>query len=251
MSGIIEAVPVREEFRAGVVLSETFALFFQRWVPLCAISAVGTAPLLAFALYLALAPESRQWHLPAFQGATVLSSLLVYPVVNGMITFAVLEHLRGRRVHLGECLLKGISALLPLIAVTLLGGLLAGLAALACLVPGIVLMIRYFVAAPVVVVERPGAWRALKRSEALTHGYRWHVLAVFLVIGVINGAIGAVEGTVFAQTDPFALRIYFVSSVVTGIFTSALYGTSSALIYYRLRRVKESFDFHDLASVFD
>ncbi len=46
---------------------------------------------------------------------------------------------------------------------------------LALLVPGFILLIMWFVAIPVCVVEQRGSWASMQRSAELTKGHRWKI----------------------------------------------------------------------------
>ena len=106
------------------------------------------------------------------------------------------------------------------------------------IVPGVVVCILTFGAIPACVAEGLGPIDSIKRSAALTSGYRWQIAAIGLVAAAFNyGVAAAVElasGLVGAQS--------FISKL--------LFGSSSALVlwigiaiqvatYCELRRVKE------------
>ena len=81
-------------------------------------------------------------------------------------------------------------------------GIVAGLGILVGLVlivvPGLILLTLWSVAAPVVVLERPGGLRALGRSRELVRGNGWNVFGVILVtvilVVVLSGVIEAIAG---------------------------------------------------------
>ena len=59
---------------------------------------------------------------------------------------------------------------LPVIGVAILSALLAGLAAVALVFPGFMLLTMWYVATPACVVERIGPWKAMMRSQFLDQG---------------------------------------------------------------------------------
>jgi hypothetical protein len=200
------------------------------------------------------------------------SLVLCIPISTASITYGVFQEMRGRSSSLGACLRQGLSSLAPVLLVAILQILLIFGAALVSVVPvlliivsigargstgcsllvvplafltyvlPIVLMLKYFVAVPAAVEERPGAWSALQRSAYLTDGQRWPIFGVLLVLGLINIGITLVSALV-----PFASSVLgpLTSLVMLGIFS-----TACAVVYYRLRSLKESIDVDQIASVF-
>lgn len=97
--------------------------------------------------------------------------------------------------------------LLPLLAVSILVGLLIGLGFILLVVPGIVLMIALQMAQYVVVDQKRGVIESLYDSADLTRGVRWQLLGILILIVVMN-VLGAL---------PFALGLLVtvpLSSVV-------------------------------------
>ena len=102
--------------------------------------------------------------------------------------------------------------------------------------------LKYFVAVPAAVEERPGPGNALKRSAFLTQGQRWPIFGTMLVLGFLNmgaSVISALVPVVGAVLGPL------VNLVMCGIFS-----TTCAVVYYRLRSSKESIDVDQISSVF-
>ena len=58
------------------------------------------------------------------------------------------------------------------------------------MIPGVILFTLWFVAVPVVVIENPGVFPALRRSRLLVQGNGLRVFAVILILVVLVAAIG-------------------------------------------------------------
>ena len=93
----------------------------------------------------------------------------------------------------------------------------------------------------------PGVIGALQRSEALTKDYRWTVFGVVFGIGILSG-IGMI---VIGMVAGFSLAVFLVAIVLGTIIATALQATAPALVYYHLRKAKESIDVEEIAAVFD
>ena len=59
------------------------------------------------------------------------------------------------------------------------------------IVPGLILITIWSVAAPVVVLENPGVFAALRRSRELVRGNGWQVFGVILVLYIVVGVVVA------------------------------------------------------------
>jgi hypothetical protein len=73
-------------------------------------------------------------------------------------------------------------------------------------IPGLVLITVWSVAAPVVVVERPPGLKALARSRQLVRGSGWQVFGVILLLDVVVGVLTLPLPALAAAVMYFALR---------------------------------------------
>ena len=118
------------------------------------------------------------------------------------------------------------------------------------LIASVFLYTIWIAAIPSIVVENQGV-SSLGRSMELTSGYRWQclgailvmflcILGVSLVMGIVQVALGALLGELGAGL--ISLLSSGLSMALTGIFI--------ALIYARLREIKEGTSVESLAEVF-
>ena len=234
-------IPARETFSVGSAISRSFSVWSRNIVFFVGVSLLAYVPLLLLA---PTTPTSLPgWGL--WLVGIVLSSILSY-VVQGLVTYSVLEQLRGRAPSANESVARGWARAGPLFAQALFTGILLFGAALALVIPAIILAVRWSLLAPVVVAENAEDPRA--RSAVLTAGHRWAIFGVMflfllaaMVLGAIFGAIfgrgGGILSTVLGQTVPSALAL----SVTAVLYT---------VIYYQLRSEKEGIDIEQLTAVF-
>jgi hypothetical protein len=122
------------------------------------------------------------------------------------------------------------------------------------------------VVVPARVVERTGILGSFGRSRALTRGNRWRVLLLFIILMVLQIAVGSVIGALVspfgAPAPPTAgsdLAVFFGSMMMARVIAEtiassvvAIVGTAIfAALYYELRVLKEGIGPEALASVFD
>ena len=122
------------------------------------------------------------------------------------------------------------------------GLMLAPLLLVACVLP-IWLWLKYFVAIPAAIEERPSAMDALRRSAFLTAGQRGPIFRISFLLGLLNFGV-----QVLAKMVPVAGPVI---EAVGNLVIIGLSATTCAVIYYRLRSFHESIDVDQIASVFD
>jgi hypothetical protein len=162
---------------------------------------------------------------------SVVISLVLATLYEGMVVQLVRDVQDGRRDNtVGELFGSVSPVLVPLIAVSILAGLGIGIGFILLIVPGLVLLTFWSVAAPVVVIERPGVFAAFGRSRELVRGYGWPVLAtvvlVFLLV-IAASIAAALLGVVLGDVGRAVLNWIFdaLTQPVAALTTSVLYFT--------------------------
>lgn len=134
-----------------------------------------------------------------------------------------------------------LQAVVPALGQLIILGILYGVAIVAGLflliVPGLVLITLWSVAAPVVVLERISAVAALRRSRELVRGNGWEVFLVVLVFDVLVVVIAFAIAIVTASGG-VALEIV-VESVI-GVLAAPLSALAAAVLYFKLLAVQRA-----------
>jgi hypothetical protein len=237
----------RSTFGVGEVLGQTFSVYFANFLPFVVLTAIALSPLFVVEGYGVAAktiPGSPASLIPLL---LVLVAAAVCPyLATGAITYGVFQQMRGRDTSIGDCLSRGLSSLLLILGLSVWQGLLIGLGLIACVVPGIMLATRWAVSLPAAVTERTGISESMSRSTYLTDGLRWDVFCVLFVLGVLSGG-STLLVTLATATNPM---LHLLLSGVANLLVVGLSATGSAVMYYRLRDLKESIDVDQVASVF-
>jgi hypothetical protein len=234
-------------FEVGKVLGEAFRIYFRNFVPFLLLSALSLFPmLLAMVLFIVGATRINPEVAIALLLVLVFGALCGFQLATASITYGVFQQMRGRDVSIPDCLGRGLSSLLPVLGLVIIqtAGVMAGL--IACIVPGILLALRWSVSVPTAVEERQGAFEALRRSTYLTDGFRGTIFGVLFVLNIANSGVQQILGTAL-KGDPSSLLIALGAVIVLG---TGLQATATAVMYYRLRSIKESIDVDQIASVF-
>lgn len=241
-------------FSIGDVLSRSFSILGKNFVAFFLITALVQAPALALQLYMEIAdvdPAQGRSGILQLTGALVIATLLLAPLSTATVTYGVLQQLRGRHASVGDCFQAGFSRALPVLGVAIAAGLLYVLGALACLIPGLIFMTAYYVAAPAAVVERLGVHASLSRSWQLTDGVRWSVFGLIFLVGVMNAAINFAFDLPTSELEGTAGIIAATLKILLGAVERSFTAVMCAVAYHDLRTEKEGVNSQDLARVFD
>ena len=178
-----------------------------------------------------------------------------FDVFSQLIAFSAIAHttfrdMRGRPVRFWESAMRGLKRFFPMAGAFILYALGVGLGLVLLIVPGLLLLVRWYVFAPVCVVEGKGPLESFKRSAELTEGNRWKLFAFRFVTLILAGmAVTALVklGLAAALAPAPAL---FLSGIWQGAW-SAFTNVLSVVVYHDLRAAKEGAGIESIASVFD
>lgn len=162
----------------------------------------------------------------------LILSLVATTLFTGMVVELVADVQDGKRDASAGQLLRAVT---PVLWQLILVGVVAGVGVLVGLVllvvPGLFLITIWAVAAPVVVLERPGGVRALGRSRELVKGHGWEVFAVLLVFVV---GVTLISGVVELTAASAGAAAGLVARVIMGVLTAPLSALAAAVLYFEL-----------------
>ena len=162
----------------------------------------------------------------------IVISVVASTLFTGMVVELVADVQDGRRDATAGQLLR---AVMPVLGQLILIGIVAGIGIaigfILIVVPGLILLTIWSVAAPVVVLERPGGLRALARSRELVRGNGWNVFGVILVMVIL---VVVLSGVVEAAADSGGTAIGLIVRVIVSILTAPISALAAAVLYYEL-----------------
>jgi hypothetical protein len=249
----------KRRFDLGRVIERTFG----------AIGAHGLPLFLMAVIFVGLPQVALAWGQSQFIAANTdlmtagvivwLISLVVGVICNvimqGVVTHTVVADLQGRKSTIGESLGAGLRSFWVLLGVGIVAGLAMMLGFVLLVVPGILIMLVWLVAGPVVVAEGAGVGRALQRSRDLTRNHRWWLLLLTVVYVVISWIIGIMIGIAGMAAIGFEANggLNFVTLVLAPLaqaISTLLWASIIAATYVELRTVKEGGG-QTIAAIFD
>jgi putative effector of murein hydrolase LrgA (UPF0299 family) len=162
-------------------------------------------------------------------------SLVAGTLFTGMVVELVADVQDGRRDASPGQLLRAAT---PVIGQLILVGLVAGVGIVIgfflIIIPGLILITIWSVAAPVVVLERPPGLGALGRSRELVRGNGWQVFGVIVVLDVVVTIVAAVVDGVATSASTGA---GIVVRVIVGVLTAPITALASAVLDFDLRKI--------------
>jgi hypothetical protein len=235
------AVAARETFSIGGAISRSLTVWGRNLPFFFAVSLVAYLPMLLMAPGVPTSGTGWGLYLIGF----ILSVVLSY-VATGLMTYAVLEQLRGRSPSPATSISFGTARAGPLLAAAIFTGLMIGGAMLLLVIPGVILAVRWALVAPVVIAEKDVDPRA--RSAELTAGHRWALFGLLFLLGISSGILGGLARLVVGLPTTFIRQLVgqTLPQALVLSFSAVLYG----VIYYQLRSEKEGIDIEQLTAVF-
>lgn len=169
---------------------------------------------------------------PGLALLAVLIGLVATTLFTGMVVELVADVQDGRRDATVGQLLRAVTPVigqLILVAIVAAVGVLIGFILL--IIPGLILITIWSVAAPVVVLERPGVMAALARSRELVRGNGWRVFGVILVLDIL---VVIVASSIELAADSAGSGAGIIARVVVGVLTAPLSALAAAVLYFEL-----------------
>jgi hypothetical protein len=215
----------------GSVISRTFSIYAdQASVLLPAAAVVFVVIGVITTLLVVIAPV-----LAILALVVILIGTTLY---TGMVVELVADVQDGRRdATVGQLLNAATPVLGQLILVGIIAGIGIAIGFVLIIVPGLILITIWSVAAPVVVLEHPGALKALGRSRELVKGNGWQVFGVIVVLVI---GVNIVAGIIEAIGESGGTGVGIVVRVIVQILIAPLTALAASVLYFELRGDKMS-----------
>lgn len=244
----METAPAKKQFRADLVLSRGISAFFQNLVPFLLLSLLIYSPFCVYTAVvlsddLTLSSAMRLFYVISFGG------LIAQLIASAAVMHGTVAQLRGERATTLASLSVGVRRMFPVLGVGLMVGLAVMLGFMLFVVPGLMLMVKYWVAVPVAVVERAGVSESMKRSGELVAGEGWSVFAIFVLLIFINVGLNQVlqQAWNIETLSLSEFKGYLAVSLAISVVTTAFGAVITAVTYHDLRVAKEEISPEEIA----
>ena len=183
--------------------------------------------------------------------ASVAINIVIYGLVTALLIQLAYDAKLGRSNSIGAYFGSALPAILPIAILSIAIGILAVLGAIALIIGALWVYAVFYVTAPVAVIER-GGFGSMGRSADLTKEYRWPIVGLFVLVVVLSIVLTFIAGFLVAILAAIGGPIFagIGLAMINGL-SYAFGGIVVALVYARLREIKEGVDVDQIASVFD
>jgi len=244
----------------GALLDETFIIYRRNFLLFAGISAIPNLALLA----LQLAGSSIIGAEPTgfIAGLAGLSSwvatLFVSSIVTAATTIGVSDIYLDIPTSMAACFSRIAPKAVRVSYVSFIVGLIVGLGALLCVIPGIYWAGVYGIAIPAVVLESITGNESLARSRALTEGSVGRVIIVYFLTSIftvamvlaLNAAATALGSTASHGTGVITREVLQqIFAALAEILFGPVTAIALTLVYYDQRVRKEAFDIEHMMSL--
>jgi membrane-anchored glycerophosphoryl diester phosphodiesterase (GDPDase) len=265
----------KPQFELGRVLSRTFSAIVNNWLKFLLLSVlISGLPMFLVGLWpiIIMGGEGIMSENTANSGAMAgvfVASVLgfVLFIVASVLLQSILVHacfkdFAGEDVSLRQSFKIAMSFLLPLIGLTILYMLGVGFGFILLVIPGISLLLGWYLAVPVMLFEQTSVTDSLSRSWELTKGYKRWILLILVIISVISMIISTVltlgsipfgdpNTAIFTGGTVTFWIIYSFMSALGQSISVLLNASAVAALYYEIRDLKEGIIPETIAAVFD
>ena len=172
------------------------------------------------------------------QALALAASIIAAVAYEGLVVQAVRDIQDGvRDLSLGGLFRSVSKVLAPLLWTAILVGVGVFVGFIAFIIPGLVLLTWWAVAAPVVVCEVRTPTEAIRRSRELVRGHGWRVFSVlvvtFLLVLIADLLLASLANAVSGSDISFA-----VAQLIAGTITAPVFALASAVLYLELLQLK-------------
>ncbi len=158
---------------------------------------------------------------------------LIGPLVSALHVHAVQAVAEGGEPRLAPIAVQGLSVLPVVAAATIISWLGIALGFFLLVVPGVILLLRWYVVAQAAAIEHEGWSPALRRSRQLTQGNYRHVIVFAIYVGLITTLPTVLVGLTFGHRTTTLAS--FLVGVLLQVFTWSFGALAAGLLYFDLR----------------
>jgi len=157
-----------------------------------------------------------------------------YMVANGIAIRYASEILEGRTPTLTETLRFSVPRLISLLVAGIMVGILVMMGAICLIIPGIILVVFFYLVEPAIIVEQAGAVGALGRSKDLVGG-RWLktfcLMLIMVILSVVISSFLSLFGAEAILGSPMSTLFASILNALVG----PLSAISKTYLYYSMK----------------
>jgi hypothetical protein len=246
----------------GEILDTAIKVYRSRWKGLMAVVAIALVPMTFLEVFLTRRLGSPFSEPVATQGqldSAVIASfvvlgievLLITPFLTAAVARASADVYLGHPVLVGPTFRFAVSRIHSILWISILSALAVALGFLLLIIPGLIVLVRFFFGSTVLVVEGKKGSAALGRSWRLAKGHFWKIVGTYFLAGilafVVAGILAVPGAFAFDAIGPGGWPVYAAAQSLAAILTTPFTTLIAVLLYFDLRIRKEAFDLEVMA----
>jgi hypothetical protein len=171
----------------------------------------------------------------------VLVSIVWHGLLQAMLALLLWDVYHARHPDLRAAVTRTLRSSASVAGASLLSTLLILLGSLILLVPGMVLLVRYFAVPATVVLEPRGVRSGLNRSWQLAEGAGLRIFLSFAILQIMVVAVDVGFRSLPDWSQPM-VQVLPILGLLGGVFFSVLSAAVVIALYFELRAQKEAYD---------
>jgi hypothetical protein len=173
-------------FNIKQIAFRSAGIWIRNIIPFTLLALIIQSPLTAYGI---LAPLDTENEESVYRIVMAFGPQVFGLITAGAVVYGVFQQLRGTPVGLGKALAAGLARLWSVLGVALVVGCLVALGFMLLVVPGILMLCRYYVSIPAAVVEGTKVGESMKRSSFLTEGAKIPIFGLSFLIGLMKAVV--------------------------------------------------------------
>lgn len=235
---------------ATELIDAAFQMYRRTPVPFIVAMALVYLPWLAVRLLLQIPiPQTPDQITPTLMrdlAGVAAVGVVIYGLAGGVVALLTRAAYLDEPIDVAAAFKQTLSRLLPLTIATVIAFALIGVGFLIFIIPGILLVARFFAVRQAVVLENRGAFSALSRSGQLATGNTGRILGTLVLVAILTTVINLGVG-LFINLLPSKVLGTVLATAVT-IVVYPIFSITETVLYYDTRIRNEGFDVEYLAS---
>jgi hypothetical protein len=176
----------------------------------------------------------------------LVGGVLIYGLAGGVVSLLARAAYLDEPIDVAAAFRHTLARVVPLTVATVITFLLIGLGFFFLLVPGILLIGRFFAVRQSVVLEDQGAFGALGRSGRLASHNYLRILGTLLLVAILTTVVN-LGSALLINLQPSKVIANVFATVVT-ILIYPILGITETMLYFDARIRNEGFDVEYLAA---
>ncbi len=189
-------------------------------------------------------------------GLSMVVQMAIYGITTALLVQLAYDAKLDRSRSIGQYFGPALRSAFPIVILMIATMFLVTLGGLALLIGALWVYAVFSVTTPAIVIERAG-FRGMGRSATLTKDYRWPIIGMLILVFLLTFALSFVMqfivGLIVVPFGESGVGIA-ISVVVMALLQSITLGLGSitaALVFARLKEIKEGVSVDQLAAVFE